>query len=305
METFPKDLRGLIAFANVQRSEGDRPAALATYRQALRREPDNPLALWWKAEFHLAEPSVSELGQAQQALKKIVHIYQRKRDDTSREWTVRAQAKLRYCESRKFSLESHRYLSPKRGKAPKDPELKKARDLLTKALKAFDEDPRNHMNLGSVEFRLKRYAQAIAHCQNAIQLDSAYARAYLVLGHCYRAQGKLRWAVDAFLECIEHDTDKRDTAEAWALRREIEQDLAKTRREFFHALSRRVSDTGPAPLDLRTFKSWLGLLEGDAIQHADLSRCDSGVYALQAYGERSKYFCRPGPEGLVIDREAV
>ena len=72
--------------------------------------------MWWKADFHLGEPS--ELPLAKKALEKIVSLFARKRDETARQWTAQAKDKLKYCESRKHSLESHRYLKGRGGRPP-------------------------------------------------------------------------------------------------------------------------------------------------------------------------------------------
>ncbi len=303
-EQFPEDVRGLIYLANLARAEGNREQALATYKAALRKAPQDPLALWWKADFHLSEPAAGELKQAQADLKKIVDLFGRRRDDVSRNWTEQAREKLRYCESRQLSLESHRYLKG-RGKNPPTPrDLKKARELLRKALDVYPGDPRNHMNLGSVELQLGNVERAIKHARDALELNASYARAHLILGHAYRAQGQLSLAKDAYLQCIELDNLQRDAAEAWRCRREVEQELARKRRRFFSTLVGRPDEEGQLePLELVRLKEWVGVLEGDVVKNADLARDPAGHYVVTAYGEKDTYRAFPGPEGLVIERE--
>ncbi|MCO5168332.1 MAG: tetratricopeptide repeat protein [Planctomycetes bacterium] len=303
MEEYPDDVRGLIHQANVRRAQGDRTGALDAYKQALKRDPNNPLALWWKADYHMSEPLNPDLKQAQDALKRIVQVFSRRKDDVARQWVEQAKAKLRYCESRRLTLESHKFLKAKPGEAPSEKSLRRARELLAKARDVYPEDPRNHMNLGSVELQLKNPQAAIALCRAALERNASYARAHLILGHAFRATGQLKLAKDSFLSCIELDTLNRDKAEAWRARREVEQELSRYRRRFFNVLANRPGEDGERePLELHRLKEWVGVLEGDTITAADLHRDPRGAYVLHAYGERHEYRALPGPEGLFIER---
>ena len=301
IEQYPDDVRGLIHLAGLRRAQGDRQGALDGYRGALRKQPDSREALWWKADYHLSEPQLPDLKQAKDALERIVKLSRRRKDPASVEWLGEAQDRLKFCVSRRHSIESRKHLKGRSGRPPTPSALGKARDCLAKALSLYPEDPRNHMNLGSVELQLGHLEEAIEHCRGAIERNASYARAHLILGHALRQAGALRQSRDAYLQCIELDRAQRDSAEAWRARLQVEQELARSRRRFFHALARRPGDDGELePLDLATFKDWVSVLEGDEIEWADLIR-EGGGYALQAYGRRGRYRVFPGPEGLVIE----
>ena len=297
-ERFPKDIRHDIYLGNLLRAQGDRKGALDAFRVALRRDRRCPEALWWKGEFHLQNPE-GELKDAEVCLKKLLEVTSRKRDPDALEWTRKAKDQLRFCESRRFALQS-RALLLKTHVKPKD--LRTARGLLERAVKAYPEDARNHMSLGSVELMLGNAQGAVERCLEAIEHNAAYARAHLILGHAYRAQGKLRLAVDAYLNCIDLDKRKRDVVEAWNVRREVEHELAQLRRRVYAALARRVSDSGDIPpLNLAQFRDWLGVLEGVDVTHADLQRAEEGHYTLTGYGAQT-WRASAGPEGLVVER---
>ena len=304
IELYPDDLRGLVHLGNMKRARGDREGALEAYRSALRRDRDNPLALWSKADFHLSDQANPDIGEAQDALKRIVQVWGRKRDDASQKWAEQARDKLRYCESRKYSLESRRWLQGKGTAPPNRKSLEKAKELLTKALNVYPADPRNHMNLGSVFLQLGQPQHTIERCREAIRIHPGYARAHLILGYAHRRLGQLRQAKDAFLQCIELDRQQRDVAEAWKARREVEQELARFRRRFYNALSGKPGEDGEAEqLDLHRLKEWVSLLEGDPVETADLTADPRGGYVLTAHGQRSVYKAWPGPEGLVLERQ--
>ena len=298
IESWPDDLRGLIHLSIMQRQRGNRDSAFESIKAALKKDKDSPMVLWYKADFHLSEPLTPDLAEAQKSLKRIVQLCGRKRDTDSRRWTEEAKDKLKYCESRKYALESRKHLQKgnKRGES-------RARDLLRKALNTYPNDPRNHMNLGSIELKLGKPQVAIELLEEAIERDPAYARAHLYLGQAYEQLGLLVRAREAYLQCIEHDTSKRDSADAWRARRRIEHELARRRRQFFNTLTRRVGDQGePEPLDLHAMKGWVEVLEGEAVAYADLRRDDRGAYVLTAYGQDHTYRVLPGPEGLVVER---
>jgi len=295
---FPRDIRHDFYSGNLLRAQGDRKGALKAFKAALRKDARAPEALWWKAEFHLQNPE-GELKEAEACLKKLLDVTGRKRDPESQEWSRKAKDQLRFCLSRHYALQSRALLHKSRVRTA---DLRKARGLLEKAVKAYPEDARNHMSLGSVELMLGNHQGTVDRCLDAIDHNPAYARAHLILGHAYRELGKLRLSVDAYLNCIELDKRKRDVVEAWKVRREVEHELAQVRRRVFATLARRVSDDGDVPpLNLAQLKSSLSVLEGVDFHRADLQREEPGDYALIGYGSQVLR-ASAGPEGLVVER---
>jgi tetratricopeptide (TPR) repeat protein len=297
---FPDDPRGRIYLGNFRRRRGDEKGALEEYSKILRRNPQEPLALWYKAELHLAQKPDPDFAQAVATYKKIVQAHGRKKDERSRKFVEEAKKQLRFCEARKLSLQSRRYLTSEETRT-----LKKGRDLLEKALELYPEDARNHMNLGVAHLLLGDAERAVSLCEEAIKLNGRYARAHLMLGRAFRKLHRLRHARDAFLKCIDLDRSGRDAQDAWNDRREVERDIAKVRLTLFHALAGRPGPDGQrVRLTLGQMKHMITMLEGDEIKEADLTENAQKTYTLTAYSQRHLYRIYPGPESLVIEPDA-
>jgi tetratricopeptide (TPR) repeat protein len=300
IEDFPDDPRGRIYLGNLRKRRGDEKGALDEYSRILRKSPSEPLALWYKAELHLGQKPDPDFGQAVALYKKIVTAHGRKKDERSKKFVDEARRQLRYCEARKLSLLSRRYLKSEETRV-----LKKGRDLLEKALAVYPEDSRNHMNLGVAYLLLGDADRAIALCEEAIKLNPRYARAYLMLGRGMRKLQRLRHARDAFLKCINLDHSGRDAQDAWNDRREVERDMARIRLTLFQALAGRPGADGQrVRLTLGQMKSMITMLEGDEIKEADLTESAARTYTLTAYSQRHRYRIYPGPESLVIEPDA-
>lgn len=298
---FPEDPRGRCYLGNLKRRRGDDKAALEEYAKVLRKNPSEPTALLLKAEVHLAQKPEPDFPSAVAAYKKIVQALGRKKDDRSRDVVEKAKKQLRFCEARKLSLQSRRYLTSDDAR-----QVKKGREILEKALETYPEDARNHMNLGVAHLLLDQPERAAALCRAAIDLNPAYARAHLMLGRALMKLKQLRSARDAFLKCIELDRSGRDAQDAWNDRREVERDLAKVRLTLFQALSGRPGADGEkVRLTLGQMKGMVAMLEGDPIDGADLTLDVRGHYALTAYSERHRYHFYPGPESLVVEHDGA
>src|SRR5262249_34356925 len=150
-----------------------------------------------------------------------------------------ARKQLRFCDARKLSIQSRRYLTSETPRV-----IKKGRELLEKALRVYPEDARNHMNLGVAFLLLGDAERAAALCQDAIALNGRYARAPRMLGRAPRRLGRLPQAVKAFLKCIELDHSARDAQDAWNDRREVERDMQRLRGTLFQALAGRPGPDG-------------------------------------------------------------
>src|SRR5206468_12661746 len=83
---FPEDPRGRIYLGNLRKRRGDEKGALEEYTKILRRSPQDPLALWYKAELHLGQKPDPDFVQAVGTYKKIVHHHGRKKDERSRKF---------------------------------------------------------------------------------------------------------------------------------------------------------------------------------------------------------------------------
>jgi tetratricopeptide (TPR) repeat protein len=298
---FPDDPRGRCVLGNLKRRRGDEKGALEEYGKVLRRTPGEPTALWYKAELHLSQKPAPDFAQAVACYKKIVQTLGRKKDDRAKKYVEEAKKQLRFCEARKLSLQGRRYLTSQDTK-----QIKKGRDLFAKALALYPEDHRNHMNLGVALLLLEEPERAAKLCQEAIELNPKYARAHLMLGRALRRLRRLRLAKDAFLKCIELDRSGRDAQDAWNDRREVERDMAKVRLTLFQALSGRPGDDGEkVRLTLAQMKQMVSMLEGDAIDGADLTLDARGSYTLTAYSQRHRFRYYPGPESLVGERDGL
>lgn len=298
---FPDDLRGRVFLGNVKKKRGDVKGALEEYQKALRKDSANPLALWFKAELHLHERPEPDFASAIACYKKIITKHARRKEAVSRQYAERARSQVQFCEARKLSLKSRRFLQ-----ADDTRRLKVARDLLAKALSIYPEDPRNHMNLGVAHLRLGDAEEAVAHTNAAIKLNPQYARAWLMLGQALFKLGKLKHARDAYLKCIELDHSGRDSQDAWIHRRNVEQEIARQRLRLFRALSGVPGPDGQmVKLTLSQMKQLVTVLEGDDIEGADITLAQRGGYVLTCYSQRSRYRILPGPEGLVIERDLL
>jgi tetratricopeptide (TPR) repeat protein len=296
---FPDDPRGRIYLGNLRRRRGDEKGALDEYGKILRKSPQEPLALWFKAELHLAGKPEPDFAQAVMAYKKIVQAHGRKKDDRSKKFVEEAKKQLRFCEARKLSLQSRRFLASEEPRT-----IKKGRELLVKALDVYPEDARNHMNLGVAHLLLGEAEPAAKLCQAAIELNPRYARAHLFLGRAFRKLGRLRQAKDAFLKCIDLDRSARDAQEAWNDRKQVEVDMARVRLTLFHALAQRPGlDGEKVALTLAQMKQMVAMLEGDDVAEADLTENAQRQYTLTAYSQRHRYRFYPGPESLVVEHD--
>ncbi|RMG11811.1 MAG: hypothetical protein D6731_14945, partial [Planctomycetota bacterium] len=300
-ESFPKDPRGPAYLGSVYLALGEHAKALKSLQKALRIDSKNLDALWRKSEYHLELDSPADLKEAARDVKRIVALVGRRRDEESVRWADQAKRRLAAIESRLLNLDARRFLKGRGGKGPTPGDLRKARDRLQRAVRSFPDDPRNHMTLASVELLLGRPERAVRHAEDAVARKHDYARAYLILGHAQRRLGNLRRAVDAYLQCLEHDTG-RDTNEAWRVRREVEHELAQLRRRFYEVLTLRADEDGREPsLVLSELERWLSVMSGEDVLCADLA-ADNGSYELTAFTDRHRYRVVPGPEGLVVER---
>jgi tetratricopeptide (TPR) repeat protein len=297
---FPDDPRGRVYLGNLRKRRGDEKGALEEYSKVLRKSPQEPLALWYKAELHLAQKPEPDFTQAVATYKKIIQAHGRKKDERSKKFVDEAKKQLRYCDARKLSLQSRTYLASEEPR-----KLKKGRDLLEQALDVYPEDARNHMNLGVAYLLLGESEKAVKLCEEAIKLNPRYARAYLMLGRGLRKLQSLRHARDAFLKCIDLDRSGRDAQDAWNDRREVERDIARVRLTLFQALAGRPGPNGErVRLTLGQMKKMITMLEGDEIKEADLTENAQQGYTLTAYSQRHRYRIYPGPESLVIEPDA-
>jgi tetratricopeptide (TPR) repeat protein len=298
---FPDDPRGRIEMAKLKRRRGDDKGALEEYSKILRRSPSDPMALWYKAEIHLAQKPDPDFAQAVAAYKKLLQAHGRKKDDRAKKLVDESRKQLRYCEARKLSLHGRKYLN---SDSPK--QLKKGRDILQKALDIYPEDARNHMNLAVPFLLLDEPTKAADLCRAAIELNPRYARAHLMLGRAFQKLQKLRLAKEAFLKCIELDRSGRDAQDAWNDRRAVEREIARVKLQLFQALSGRPGENGElVRFTLGEMKRIVTMLEGDAVDGADLTLDARGHYTLTAYSQRHRYRFFPGPESLVVEHDGL
>ena len=71
---------------------------------------------------------------------------------------------------------------------------------------ALKKSPQHYVILAHILIETNRYASAIKCCLKAIDLDPAFAEAYLNLGLAYRHDKRFDEAVTAFREAVKHDS---------------------------------------------------------------------------------------------------
>lgn len=94
-----------------------------------------------------------------------------------------------------------------------------------KALEADPEAPATHLNLGTVHFHLKQFAEAEQHYREAIRLRPAYAMAHYNLGSLCDEQGERERALACYLTALDLQPDHADSHYNVALLYQLQGDL--------------------------------------------------------------------------------
>jgi outer membrane protein OmpA-like peptidoglycan-associated protein len=89
--------------------------------------------------------------------------------------------------------------------APRDEQIQ----ILTQAVTACATNINAHNNLANVLGDEQRYAEAVAHYREALQLNPTFTLAWYGLGDTYRAWGRLPQSLEAFLHACTQDADAK------------------------------------------------------------------------------------------------
>src|SRR5690606_34307525 len=106
----PEDMRGPVYLGKFLAGHGRRDEALKEFNRALKRNPTSFLALSGKAEFLEEENPPKSLDMAIKIYQQIVEEFQGSDDENAKDYVQSAQDRVRYCEARKLSLLSRKYM---------------------------------------------------------------------------------------------------------------------------------------------------------------------------------------------------
>ncbi len=93
--------------------------------------------------------------------------------------------------------------------------------LFLKLVSEFPDSPMGHFSLGRLYLDEKRWAEAVAALENAVQLDPAYAAAHVGLGDAFAGLGEKERAKAAWQRALQTPHGQRDAS----LQADLEQRL--------------------------------------------------------------------------------
>jgi tetratricopeptide (TPR) repeat protein len=203
-----------IIQGNTYLLQGDLAAAESAYREALRYEPEHPLAAIGLGHLYLDEARVQDaLAVYQQAIASVPH------------------------DPRLHIYLAEAYLA--RGETAEDPEA--YREAVKAYRQAFDLAPDNpqiqdalvqaYLALGDQYFEQNLLSQVIAAYEKAIQLDPDNRQAYWKLAEVYETLGQLDQAVAVYAQVVARWPDRGDAhlrlGQAYEARGNVEQAVAE------------------------------------------------------------------------------
>jgi tetratricopeptide (TPR) repeat protein len=266
--------------------------AMKEFNRALRKDPNHIEALAGKAEFLETYDPPRSLNDALKIYKTILELHEGSESPDSQRHATFAADRIRYCEARKLSYQSRKFVKQGQPAA-----LKQACKYLKEAYELYPNDRRNAMNYGYALFQVEDFENACKVCEAALRIDPKYARARLILGTAQARIGLLARARESLRQCLESAPSGSDYDDAHSSLKAVEHDLASIRNQLYDTLAGGLDDMP----GLDKLKSWMVALTGEPISEADLGRRKDASYELMAIGPRQRFLASPGPEGLRIE----
>ncbi|KAJ5621933.1 Heat shock protein sti1 [Penicillium herquei] len=254
--------------------KGDYQGTVEVCQKAVQEGRDS------RADFKTIAKAFTRIGSAYEKLGDLTQAIEFYHKSLTEHRTPEALTKLRNAEKTKATTEKNAYVDADEAEKARELGQQKfqegnwpaAVDAFTEMTKRAPTDPRGFSNRAAALIKLMAFPQAVQDCDEAINRDSKFIRAYMRKGQALVAMKEYNRALDTFTEAGQHD----DGTHA----REIEQQQQKCLEAQFSA---RAGETEAQTMErIQNDPEIMSILQ-DPVMQSILNQAKSDPAALQEH----------------------